>query len=501
MQMHSEPPASLSVSQRVQRALQEARAKLEAQEYARTEPIAVIGIGCRFPGGADTPEKFWQLLHNGVDVVTPVPPGRWEVERYYDPTPATPGKMYLSQGGFLEHIDRFDAHFFGISPREAMSMDPQHRLLLEVSWEALEHAALAPDSLRHTRTGVFVGICQNDYARFELNSGNPRAINAYSGTGNLLSFAPGRLAYCLGLQGPTMAVDTACSSSLVAVHLACNALRNKEADVALASGVHLVIAPEISVFLSMSRALAPDGLAKTFDAAADGFSRGEGCATVVLKRLSDARASGDRILAVIRGSAVNHDGPSSGLTVPNEQAQEQVIRQALRSARVEPGAISYVEAHGTGTALGDPIELAALVSALCQDRTPDRPLVIGSVKTNVGHLEGAAGIIGFIKVVLAMVHEEIPPHLHFQTPNPRLAWDALPLIVPTQAMPWPAGEGRFAGMSSFGMSGVNAHLVVESFHDSGVSHRPEGAVAAAQTPQFLALSAKSEVALSALVDS
>ena len=499
--MSNQPAGALSVAQRVQRALQEARAQLQAYEEARTEPIAVIGMGCRFPGGADTPEKFWKLLHDGVDAVTPVPADRWDVKRYYDPRPATPGKMYFCRGGFLEQVDCFDASFFGISPREAMSMDPQHRLLLEVSWEALEHAALAADTLRHSRTGVFVGICQNDYARFELNASNPRVINAYSGTGTLSSFAPGRLAYVLGVQGPTMAVDTACSSSLVAVHLACNALRNKEADVALASGVHLILGPEMSVFLSMSRALAPDGLAKTFDAAADGFTRGEGCGTVVLKRLSDALADGDRILAVLRGSAVNHDGPSSGLTVPNEQAQEQVIRQALQQARVEPGAIRYVEAHGTGTSLGDPIELAALVAALCQDRAADRPLLLGSVKTNCGHLEGAAGIIGLIKVVLSMVYGEIPPHLHLHTPNPRIAWDTVPLLVPTQITPWPAAERRLAGISAFGMSGVNAHVVVESFPETTASARPERpSTAASQTSQLLALSAKSAAALAAQVD-
>lgn len=499
--MSNQAPDALSVAQRIQRALQDARAQLQAYEEARTEPIAVIGMGCRFPGGADTPEKFWTLLHDGVDAVTPVPADRWDVKRYYDPRPATPGKMYFCRGGFVERVDCFDAAFFGISPREAMSMDPQHRLLLEVSWEALENAALAPDTLRHSRTGVFVGICQNDYARFELNASNPRVINAYSGTGTLSSFAPGRLAYVLGLQGPTMAVDTACSSSLVAVHLACNALRNKEADVALASGVHLILGPEMSVFLSMSRALAADGLAKTFDAAADGFTRGEGCGTVVLKRLSDARADGDRILAVLRGSAVNHDGPSSGLTVPNEEAQEQVIRQALQQARVAPGAIGYVEAHGTGTSLGDPIELAALVAALCQDRAADGPLLIGSVKTNCGHLEGAAGVISLIKVVLSMVYGEIPPHLHFHTPNPRIDWDNVPLLVPTQLTPWPADERRLAGISSFGMSGVNAHLVVESFPETTASTRPGGqATAAGQGTQLLALSAKSADALAAQVE-
>lgn len=451
---------------RVAQALKRARLQLEAEQRARTEPIAIIGIGCRYPGAAN-PEQFWQLLHDGVDMIREVPKDRWGASKLYDPEPATAGRTYMRHGGFLDRCDEFDHEFFGISPREAMSMDPQHRLLVEVCWEALENAAVPADSLRETRAGVFVGICQNDYSRLELTSGDLTSINQYSGTGNLYSFAAGRVAYLLGLRGPVMAIDTACSSSLVAVHLACNALRNGEADVALAAGVHVMLSPEMCVFLSMSRALAPDGLCKTFDARADGFSRGEGCGTVVLKRLSDALAAGDRVLAVVRGSAVNHDGPGSGLTVPSAAAQVEVIRQALQNADAAPHEIDYVEAHGTGTAIGDPIELEGLAEALCEDRSPEDPLLVGSVKTNVGHLEAAAGMAGLMKIVLAMQHGEIPGHLHFQTPNPRFDWDGSPIKVAAERRPWQAGPNStdgavLAGLSSFGMSGVNAHLVLGS---------------------------------------
>ena len=497
--MNSQPETQEQslLTTRIRTALHDARVRIEALERSKNEPIAIIGIGCRFPGGADDPEKFWKLLHDGVDAIGEIPRDRWDINKFYDPAQAMPGKMYFRHGAFLKQTDQFDPHFFGISPREAMSMDPQHRMLLEVSWEALEHASIAPDSLKCSKTGVFVGIGQNDYSRLEMNCGDPARITAYSGTGNLFCFAPGRLSYILGLQGPNMAVDTACSSSLVAVHLACTSLRNGESDLSLAGGSHLVISPEISVFLSMTRAVAPDGRCKTFDASANGFARGEGCGVVVLKRLSDAIAAGDNVLALIRGSAVNHDGPGSGLTVPNEQAQEQVICQALANARVEPGLIRYVEAHGTGTSLGDPIEVNALAAALCGKRATDRPLMIGSVKTNVGHLEAAAGIIGLIKVVLAMTHEEIPPHLHFKTPNPLIAWDKLPVTVPVKPVPWQKGEeARFAGVSSFGMSGVNAHVVLEDFREKANASIPRQNRAPADTHCHLfTLSAKTSEAL------
>ncbi|MBU6350102.1 MAG: SDR family NAD(P)-dependent oxidoreductase [Chloroflexi bacterium] len=419
------------------------------------EAIAVLSIGCRFPG-ASSPEAFWELLRNGVDCVREIPPERWPVDNYYDPQRPAPGKMYTRNGAFLEAIDQFDPLFFGISPREARGIDPQHRLLLEVSWEALERAALAPRSLVDSQTGVFVGISTSEYGTPHTVQ-NLAELDTHAVTSSGHSLAAGRLAYTLGLQGPTLAVDTACSSALVALHLACQSLRAGECDLALAGGVQLMISPAGHVLLSQMQALAPDGRCKTFDASADGYGRGEGCGMVVLKRLSNALADGDPILALIQGSAVNHDGPSSGLTVPNKRAQEKLLRQALANAHTTPASIAYVEAHGTGTALGDPLEMRALGSVFGHDRPT--PLLVGSVKTNVGHLEAAAGIASFVKVVLALHHREIPPHLHFNTPNPYIDWDELAIEVPTTLRPWPAAE-RLAGVSAFGISGTNAHLIV-----------------------------------------
>lgn len=449
-------------SQRILRALKEARARLEAIDQTRSEPIAIVGVGCRFPGGVIDGPSYWRLLRNGVDAVSEIPADRFDVDAYYDPEPGKPGKIYTRQGGFLDEIGQFDPQFFGISPREAISLDPQQRLLLEVSWEALENAGQAPDKLQGSRTGVFVGIGQNDYGQLQLTCGDPSVINAYFGTGNGLCFAPGRLSHVLGLRGPNMAIDTACSSSLVAVHLALQSLRAGECDLALAGGSHLSLSPNVAVFLSMAKALSADGRCKAFDAAADGFGRGEGCGVVVLKRLSDAVAQCDNILALIRGSAINHDGLSSGLTVPNEAAQRELLELALANARVAPKNVSYVEAHGTGTSLGDPIEVSALAAVLAQGRSHDRPLVIGSVKTNFGHLEAAAGIAGLIKVALSLDRQELPPQLHFKTPNPNIPWDELPIVVATRPKSWRRGDSpRVAGVSSFGMSGANAHVVLE----------------------------------------
>jgi 3-oxoacyl-(acyl-carrier-protein) synthase/acyl carrier protein len=425
------------------------------------EPIAIVGMGCRFPGDADSPEKYWSLLRDGVDAISEVPPDRWDIDAFFDADPDAPGKMYARHGGFLSNVDRFDAGFFGISPREAVSLDPQQRLLLEVSWEALEHAGLSPDRLMGSRSGVFVGISTTDYAQLFTKMNDPAKLDAYMGTGNSLSVAAGRLSYVLGLQGPCLSVDTACSSALVAVHLACNSLRRGECCTALAGGVNLILIPDITINFCRARMLATDGRCKTFDGAADGYVRGEGAGVVVLKRLSDAQADGDRVLAVIRGSAVNQDGRSSGLTVPNGPAQEALIEEALQSAGIASGDVSYVEAHGTGTSLGDPIEMHAL-KAVFGDRPSDDPLVVGSVKTNLGHLEAAAGVAALIKVVLSMQHGEIPPHLHFKALNPHIALDGFPMTVPTERTPWNARSGRrVAGVSSFGFSGTNAHLVVE----------------------------------------
>jgi len=479
----------------MKRAVQELRAlrqQLDEMERAAREPIAVIGMAGRFPG-ADTLEAFWALLREGHDAITEIPSDRWNVDAYYDPDPAAAGKAYVRRGGFVRDVSRFDARFFGISPREASSMDPQQRLLLEVAWEALEDAGVVPARIERGAGGVFVGISNADYAHLHTRAGDQARIDTYEGTGNAFSFASGRLSYVLGWHGPSVSVDTACSSSLVAVHLAGQSLRAGECDVALAGGVNLILSPDSFIRACKNGMLAPDGRCKTFDAAADGYARGEGCGVVVLKRLSAALAAGDRVLAVIRGSAVNQDGRTGGLTVPNGAAQQALIRRALASADVAPHEIAYVEAHGTGTALGDPIEVNALAAALGVGRGPERRLWLGSAKTNIGHLESAAGIAGLIKTILALRHREIPPHLHYRTPSPHIAWDALPIGVAVARRPWPAGP-LLAGVSSFGFSGTNAHVIVEA--------APEvtGAPACTRPVHVLTLSARSDGALAALAD-
>ena len=443
-------------------ALQRMQERVDALERAANEPIAVVGIGCRFPGDANGPAAFWRLLANGFDAVTEVPPSRWSLDELFDADAEAPGKMYARHGAFIRGIKSFDAHFFGMAPREALKTDPQHRLLLEVSWEALEHGGFAPDRLVGSRTGVFVGITLSDYDTL-LNAAGVEAIDAYHMTGSCLNFAAGRLAYTFGLQGPTMAIDSACSSSLVAVHLACRSLQAGECSMALAGGVNAILSPERTIAACKARMLSPTGRARTFDAAADGFVRGEGCGVVVLRRLRDALAANDSIWAVIRGSAVNQDGPSSGLTVPNRLAQEAVIREALARAHVQPADIDYVEAHGTGTPLGDPIEVRALSAVLSEGRPAERPFLLGSVKTNVGHLESAAGVAGLIKVILALKHAAVPPHLHLQTLNPRVQWSEVPARIPTTLTDWPVvSRPRLASVSSFGGSGTNAHVILEA---------------------------------------
>jgi amino acid adenylation domain-containing protein len=496
------------------------KAELLAVERARTEPIAIVGIGCRFPGGADTPDDYWRLLRDGVDAIGEMPENRWPHDTYYDADPDAPGKAYVRRGGFLRDIKGFDADFFGIAPREARRLDPQQRLLLEVSWEALEDAGIAPDSLTGRATGIYVGAMSTDYAARQAHHLAPRDIDPYMLTGNDLSFAAGRLAYFLGVHGPAMVVSTACSSSLVSIHLAAQALRAGECDLALAGGVNLVLDPTTMVMLSKLRALAKDGRCKTFDASADGYGRGEGCGMIALQRLSDARVAGRRVLAVIRGSAVNHDGPAAGLTVPNGRAQEALLRTALAAASVAPEDVTYVEAHGTGTALGDPIELHALARVMGGARR-GAPLRVGSVKTNIGHLEPAAGIASVIKVALALRHRQLPPHLHFTTPSPHIRWSDVPLQVVTSLEPWPdtASPRRIAGVSAFGLSGVNAHVVLEeapeldeamsgagrdtltahawstpSASGTGLASAPEGAA-----PRVLTISARTPEALEAQV--
>jgi myxalamid-type polyketide synthase MxaB len=473
--------------------LEELQAEVDTLEGTRTEPLAVVGLACRTPGGTGDEDSFWRMLCDGGDAIREVPADRWDVDKYYHPDPDNPGTMYTRHGGFLDHVDQFDAAFFGISPREAVSLDPQQRVLLEVSWEALENAGLAPELLFDQPVGVFVGIISNDYTHL-LSKVDRAEIDAYLGTGNAHSAATGRLSHLWGLQGPNMAVDTACSSSLVAVHLAGQSLRTRECDVALAGGVNMLLVPEIYVNFCKARMLSPEGRCKAFDAGADGYVRGEGCGVVVLKRLSDALADGDRIRAVIRGSAVNHDGRAGGLTVPNGPAQEKVIRQALANAGVQPAEVTYVEAHGTGTALGDPIELRALGAVFGPNRPAGEPLMVGSVKTSIGHLEGAAGIAGLIKVVLALEHGEIPLQPNFHVPNPHVDWDELPLDVPTAPIPWPAGGNRrIAGVSSFGFSGTNAHVVLEE-----APAVPQATLPVDRPMHLLPLSAKSAPALGEL---
>ena len=479
------------VAGRLESVLDQALAKLEAVQRAKSEPIAVIGVGCRFPGGVDDADSYWQLLRDGVDATTDVPADRWDVNAKFDPDPTTAGKMYVKRGGFLSEVEGFDADFFGISPREAASTDPQQRLALEVAWEALEHAGSSPTDLAGSATGVFLGATTSDYAHL-LGREGASALDAYFNTGNALNAIAGRLSHFLGLQGPCLAVDTACSSSLVAVHLACQSLRSGECNVALAGGVNLILSPEVMIAICRAGMLARDGRCKTFDAMADGFARGEGCGIVVLKRLSDAVAARDRVLALIRGSAVNQDGASGGFTVPNGRAQEALIQRALANASVQASDIDYLEAHGTGTALGDPIEVRAAAAVLAKGRTAERPLLIGSGKTNIGHTEAAAGIAGLIKVVLALQHREIPAHLNFVTPNPHILWSDLQIAVVTDAQSWPVRDRpSLAGVSAFGASGTNAHAVLQQ----AAAPAPRVSNAPDRRLHLLTLSAKTKPAL------
>jgi acyl transferase domain-containing protein/thioesterase domain-containing protein/SAM-dependent methyltransferase/acyl carrier protein/ribosomal protein S18 acetylase RimI-like enzyme len=425
------------------------------------EPIAIVGMGCRFPSGANSPEAYWQLLRNGTDAVTDIPSDRWDVDRYFDPDLAAPGKMYTRRGAFVDGVDEFDAAFFGITPREASDIDPQQRLLLEVTWQALEDAGIAPSSLNESETGVFIGLSSDDFATWLRNGSDPAGVNSYSMLGTARSVAAGRIAYVLGLQGPAVQLDTACSSSLMAVQQACQSLQAGEADLAIAGGVHLMLSPVPTVAFCKSTALAPDGRCKTFDAAADGYVRGEGCGIVVLKRLCDAVRDGDVIRATIRAAVANHDGASNGLAAPNGLAQEKLHRKALRKANLAGRDVTYVEAHGPGTSLGDPIEVESLYRAYGEGRSAAEPLLIGSVKTNIGHLEAAAGIAGLQKVVLMLQHGEIVPHLHFHTPNPHIAWEQMAIQIPTALTPWPQSEQpKLAAVSSFGVSGTNVHVIV-----------------------------------------
>ena len=459
------------------------------------EPIAIVAVSCRFPGAPD-PEAFWDLLSGGVDAIREIPEDRFDIDEFYDPDPESPGKIYTRFGGFLDGIDGFDPEFFGISPREAVWIEPQQRLMLETVWEGLERAGYAPSALRGSRTGIFAGVAANEYAHL-LSSESLDKIEPYFITGNALNAISGRVAFALGLEGPAMAVDTACSSALVAVHQACQALHSGDCDLALAGGVNVLLSPVTVIAASRARMLSPVGRCKTFDASADGYVRSEGCGILVLKRLSDAQRDGDQICAVISSSAVNQDGASSGLTVPNGGAQQRLIGSALARAGLTGGDVDYLEAHGTGTPLGDPIEVQAAAAAFGASRDADRPLLMGSVKTNIGHTESASGAAGLIKVVLSLQHEVLPKSLHFDNPSPHIPWDSLPVRVVDEAMPWQAnGRLRRAGVSSFGFTGTNAHVLIEEAPPQAPTDDDEPDTAA--PVNVLALSARSPEALGAL---
>ena len=484
----------LSPTKRALLEIRQLKAQLAQLQDAAREPIAIVGLAIRVPGGVVDADSFARLLWDGVDAIGEIPAERWKLDDWFDADPDAPGKMTTRQGGFIGEVDRFDAEFFGIAPREAASMDPQQRLALELAWQALEDAGLAPQRLAGSRTGVYLGIANADYGRALF--ARPQHIDPYYSSGNAYSVASGRIAYLLGLQGPAVSIDTACSSSLVALHLACQGLRHGDCDLTLVGGVNLILTPEINVNFSKAGMMAPDGRCKTFDAAADGYVRGEGGVMIVLRRLRDAQAAGDRVLAVVRGSAINQDGRSNGLTAPNGPAQEAVLQAALQAAGVAPHEVGYVETHGTGTSLGDPIEVNALANVMGVGRDAATPLAIGSLKTNIGHLEAAAGLAGLAKAVLVLQRREIPPHLHLTTPNPYIEWTRTAIIVPTTATPWPSHGLRIAGVSSFGFSGTNAHVVLQEAPPVD----PPAAAASQRPLQLLALSARDDAALAQLAD-
>ena len=486
------PTGGLGGVSAVKLALMAKQARAQLGAIARAEPIAVIGMSCRFPGGATSPDEFWRVLRDGVDGVGPIPRTRWDVAAVHDDDPAAPGKSTVTQGGFVDGVDQFDAAFFGIIRREAEKMDPQHRVFLEVAIEALDHAGLSREALAGTATGVYVASYYNDYT--DLQFADRDGIDARTLTGTLHSVLANRLSYLLDLRGPSLSIDTACSSSLVAVHLACQSLRSDESRVALAGGVSLMLSPDQMIVLSKVGFISPTGRCRTFDASADGFIRGEGCGVVVLKRLSDALADGDRILSVIRGTAVNQDGHSTVLAAPNGLAQQALIREALSNAQMAPERVGFVETHGTATPLGDPIEVEALAATIGALRTDGTRCYLGSVKANIGHLEAAAGVAGLIKATLVLQHAEIPRQVHFTTLNRHLSLDGTCLAIADTHRAWTASASpRVAGVSGFGVGGTNAHVLLEE----PPVLPPEPSVVE-KAPMLLPLSAHTAAALRAV---
>jgi acyl transferase domain-containing protein/acyl carrier protein len=473
-------------------AIQRLQGRVDALEGANSAEIAIIGMACRFPGGVDSPASLWELLLSGRDPLVEVPASRWPVDDYYDPDPEAVGKIVVREGGFVDQVEWFDAPFFSVSPREARSLDPQQRLLLECVWEAIERSNRPAAALSGSRTAVYLGISNSEYLD-RLRALGEESIDAFMGSGNAHSVAAGRIAYHFGLQGPAVAIDTACSSSLVALHHACQAIRHEGCDYALAAGVNLLLSPILSINHSRARMLAPDGRCKSFDAAADGFGRSEGCGVLLLRPLAAAREDNDPILAVIRGSATSQDGRTSGITVPSGPSQQAVIRRALDNARLTPQQIDAVEAHGTGTALGDPIEIHALGELFGQADDRAQPLRVGSIKSVIGHCEAAAGIAGVIKATMALRSACWPGTLHLQQPSPKIDWQRYPVRVTAASEPWPdSSQPRRIGVSSFGFGGTNAHVVIEQ----GESGLPLPTLAGGvEQPELLLLSARSPEAL------
>jgi len=485
----------LTPLQRAAFLLKDTQGKLAALQKAQTEPIAIVGIACRFPGQVHDASSFWGLLSEGRDAVGEIPRDRWDVDAYYDPDPRAPGKMNTRWGGFLDKFDEFDNTFFGISAQEAARVDPQQRLLLELAWEALEDAGIVPEQLSGSKTGVFVGISISEYGL--ILSSDLNLTDAFVGTGTSLSIAANRVSYALDLRGPSVALDTACSSSLVGVHLACQSLRSGESHCALAGGVNMILTPTPLVNLTKAGFTSADGRCRSFDAHASGYVRSEGGGVVVLKTLSNAIADNDPIYSIILGSAVNQDGHSNGLTAPNRPAQEAVLREAYERAQIKPSKVQYVETQGTGTLLGDAIEVQALNEVLKIDRPAGQPLAIGSVKTNLGHLEAAAGMAGLIKVALSLKHGTIPPSLHFNEPNPLAPFDEIPIEVPTIARPFTGDEPATAAVSAFGFGGTNAHMVLQAApkREAVLPRQSKGPRA-----HLLAISAKTAKALQTLAE-